>query len=277
MEIWAHTLVKNEARWLWYSVMSVINYVDKLLLWDTGSTDDSIKIERELKKRFPDKIILKNHPITTKEEFTAVRQNMLDETFSEWFLVIDGDEIWRNESISSVCDFIRNKNKDCESVVVPTINLVGDIFHYQDNSGGNYKFGDLKGHYNLRAVKRNIPGLHSEGVHGVWGWADGNNKMLQERNSFKFLDAPYLHATFLQRGNKTKSDNEVIKRSKKYKYEIGKSFPLDYLFPEVFFIDRPVWIESPWTTMTGSYKLRSAFETPLRKLKRSFLKAKVGY
>ena len=63
MEVWAHTLVKNEARWLWYSVSSVIKHVDKLLLWDAGSTDQSSEIEKELERMYPGKIILKQTKI----------------------------------------------------------------------------------------------------------------------------------------------------------------------------------------------------------------------
>lgn len=50
MKIIVHTLVKNEERFLWFAVSSVIDYVDKVFLWDTASTDDSIKIEKKLKK-----------------------------------------------------------------------------------------------------------------------------------------------------------------------------------------------------------------------------------
>ncbi len=274
MEIWAHTLVKNEGKWLWYSVMSVINYVDKLLLWDTGSSDDSIRIEQELKKTFPDKIVLKNYPIFTKEEFTIARQKMLDITSSDWFLVLDGDEIWWNRSIKRVIGFINENIGKYESVVVPTINLVGDIFHYQEKEAGRYKFGDKVGHYNLRAASRKIPGLHSQGVHGVWGWADDKNKMIQDRNTYKFLDTPYLHATNLARSEK---DLNVIKRAKKLKYEIGHEFPKDYFYPEALFEDSPGFVASPWSTMTGKFKFRAFFETPLRKIKRRVLPGKVGY
>ena len=57
MTIYAHTLVKNEARWLWFSVTSVINYIDKLLLWDTGSTDGTLEVVEELKKKYPGRMI----------------------------------------------------------------------------------------------------------------------------------------------------------------------------------------------------------------------------
>ena len=274
MEVWAHTLVKNEARWLWYSVSSVIKHVDKLLLWDAGSTDQSSEIEKELERMYPGKIILKQRKQETAEDFTKVRQEMLDETKSDWFLVIDGDEIWWEDTIRHLLSEINKNGGSLESIVVPTINLIGDVFHRQPESAGRYKFGDRIGHYNLRAVNRNIPGLHSQGIHGVWGWADENGKMIQDRNRYKFVDTPYLHATNLIRST---LDKEVLKRSKKYRFELGENFPKDFYYPESFFRDRPSNIPSPWNTMSDKFKFRAFFETPLRKIKRRIWTGEAGY
>lgn len=279
MEIWAHTLVKNEGRWLWYSVSSVIDHVDKLLLWDTGSTDASLEIEKELEKKYPGKIILKYRGQKTAEDFTNVRQEMLDATKSDWFLMADGDEIWFEDSVKKVIETIKNEGNGIESIVVPTINLVGDIYHYQDKSAGRYRFGDRVGHFNLRAINKGIPGLHSQGGHGVWGWADGERKMIQDRDpkKIKFVDAPYLHTTFLPRGGSKINDSEVIKRAKKFKYELGKNFPSDYFYPEVLFRDKPDFISSPWKIMSNPFKSRAFFETPLRKINRMVNKNQIGY
>ena len=279
MEIWAHTLVKNDARWLWYSVNSVIDHIDKLLLWDTGSVDDSLEIERELKSSYPDKILYFKRPQNSKEEFTDVRQEMLEATLSDWFLMLDADEIWWRSSIEKVINKIKTEGQKIESIVVPTVNTVGDIFHYQDNNAGRYKFGSLTGHYNLRAINKNIPGLRSQGVHGVWGWADKDGKMIQDRNPEKvvFVDAPYLHTTFLKRSSSDTGDTAVIKRHKKLKYEIGKDFPSDYFYPEVYFEDKPVSVKSPWQVMDTKFKARSYVETPLRQLKRKYITGKPGY
>lgn len=278
MKIWAHTLVKNEARWLWYAVNSVIDRVDKLLLWDSGSSDGSLMIEKELKKRYANKIILKERKINSGEDFTVVRQEMLNETESDWFLVLDGDEIWWEESIKKVVDVI-NAKESIESIFVPTINLVGDIFHYQGPEAGRYKFGNKVGHYNLRAVNLKIPGLHSQNPHGTWGWVDTHNKMIQERGSDKvvFVDAPYLHASFIGRGENRKADEEVLKRSKKFKYEIGENFPPDFYYPEVLFRDKSDIVESPWCTTSLSFKFRALMETPLRKIKRKMWQGGTGY
>ena len=278
MAIWAHTLVKNEEKWLWYSVSSIAPYVDKILLWDTGSTDASLEIEKELVKKFSEKIEMKERKIASAEEFALVRQEMLDATLSDWFIVLDGDEIWYEESIKKVIETIHKEGNNIESIVVPTINLIGDVYHRQPESAGRYKFRSRIGHYNLRAIKRSIPGLHSQGIHGVWGWADEEGKMIQERVEEKviFIDAPYIHTTFLQRGGEGK-DKNVVKRGKKLKYEIGDNVPLDFYYPESFFEEKPEFVKEPWSVMTKGFQVRAAFETPLRKLKRRIWWGRAGY
>lgn len=281
MKIWAHTMFKNSEKWLWYSVTSVIDHVDKILLWDTGSTDDSWVIAMALKNKYPNKISLKQYGQVTVETFKDCRQEMLDQTDADWFLVVDDDEIWWEESIALVIqkinDFSKDKKNKIESIVVPTINLIGDIYHKQPNSAGKYRFGKKVGHFNLRAVKRNIPGLHSAGNHGVWGWADINNKQIQDRGTFKLVDAPYLHASFLSRSVNQSSIVNVPKRAKKVKYELGQCLPLDFYYPESLFKERPIYLHSVWQPMNTLFKVKAAIETPFKIIKRRFKNEKVGY
>ena len=77
MKIWAHTLVKNEEKYLWYSVASIAPFVDRVLLWDTGSTDKTPEICKELIVRFPKKIDFRQLKISSAEEFPSVRKKML--------------------------------------------------------------------------------------------------------------------------------------------------------------------------------------------------------
>jgi glycosyltransferase involved in cell wall biosynthesis len=277
MIIYAHTLFKNEERWLWFAVTSVIDYVDKLLLWDAGSTDKSWKIAIALKEKYGAKIDLRKYGDTTPDTFPLARQAMLEATDADWFVVVDADEIWWDKDIKYLTTQLRQGFAgQAESIVVRNINLVGDIYHHFEESASNYKFGKLKGSYALRAIKRNIKGLCSEGRHGVWGWSDGQ-KQIQDRNTYKFVDASYLHTTFLPRGVNRLSDEKVPKRAKKLKYEIGVEFPIDYYYPECLFKERPEFIPSPWKSMSTNYKIRAIIETPLKKIKRKFIKGKVGY
>lgn len=274
-KISAHVLVKNEARFVWYSIMSVLPHVDKLIIYDTGSTDGTLKLIETIVKK----------PVISKEDFDEqnIRQQMLDEDDSDWFIVVDGDEIWWDESIKKLTNLIHKKGDDLESIIVPTILPVGDIFHYQETKASGYEFDTNKGlkvgHYALRAINRKIPGLSSMKPHGQWGWTDEEGKMIQDRDQKKreFVDAPYLHVTHLQRAGNRLKDSDVFKRLGKLKYELGTPFPSDFYYPEVFFREKPDYIISPWRGMSKEFKFRAFFETPLRKIRRRLIPRNVGY
>jgi hypothetical protein len=297
MKITAHILIKNEDRFIWYSVMSILNYVDRVRIWDIGSSDKTAEIvkiiskTKEAKKKdlfdfrqlgdvdFNEKELRQTmFEIDEVDDlFTAARYQMLSETVAPWILVVDGDEIWWDASIAKVTEVVRNNNQKFESIVVPTVNLVGDMFNYQEKQAGRYHLAGRVGHYNLRAINRKIPGLHAKGEHGVFGWADKDGVMIENRDGsgIKYIDSPYLHATHLRRSSFSRGDDLVYKRHKKLKHEIGTPFPNDFYYPEVFFRDRPDIVSSPWEPMSSEFKFRAFFETPLRKIyRRSFLRFK---
>ena len=68
-----------------------------------------------------------------------------------------------------------------------------------------------------------------------------------------------------------------MKRDIKVKHELGTQFPFDFYYPEVFFKPRPTIVPGPWRRMEPPFYARAIFETPLRKLKRKFLRGKSGY
>src|SRR5260221_3523854 len=126
----AHVLVKNEENFVWYSVMSVINYVDEILIWDTGSTDNTKEIIKEIIVKYPNKINYKDVGEGNEKKYSEVRQQMLDESKYDWIFILDGDEIWWDNSIEKVVDEMQKNGERLESIVVPTINVVRDIYHY---------------------------------------------------------------------------------------------------------------------------------------------------
>lgn len=270
-------MVKNEARFIWYSAMSVLPYVDEMIIWDTGSTDGTRDIIRRIIAATPGKVSYKE---LSEDKFDEelTRQQMLDETKADWFIVVDADEIWWNDSIKDVVELVQKRGAKLESIVVPVIVPVGDIFHRQEEKAGRYKLAGKVGHYNLRAINRRIPGLHSSGAHGVWGWVDSKGKMIQDGDPKKigYVDSPYLHLTHLQRSEDGR-DVDVTKRKMKLKHEMGEPFPKDFYYPEVFFRPRPDIVKSPWQGMSPGFKLISYFETPLRKIKRRVWWGRAGY
>ncbi len=280
MKVWAHTLVKNEERYIWYAVMSVIDWVDKILIWDTGSTDKTVEIIKEIEKTHPDKVDFKEVGEVDPQKFTKIRQEMLDETNSDWLILVDGDEVWWEDSIKAVISTVRTEGDILETIVTVSYNIVGDIYHYQEETAGRYEIDGRRGHLSIRALNRKIPGLHLEKPHGTQGFFDKNGILIQERpKKFrKFLDAPFMHFTYMARSSSREKDLKVPKRDIKLKYELGISFPLDFYYPEIFFRPRPAIVPSPWRKIRKDYFLRAFMETPIRRLKRRMVKSdKIGY
>lgn len=276
MKVWAHTIVKNEERYIWFSIMSVIAFVDKVLVYDTGSTDRTVKIIKEIQKEYPNKIIFKEVGTVDIDRFTEIRQQMLDETNVDWVWILDADEVWWEGTARKHRELM---NKNMESIVVKYRNMVGDIYHYQGESAGKYRIDGVEGHLTIRAMSMGIPGLRFAKPHGQQGVYDSNNTLIQDRNRAKRVhmsEIAYLHFTNLSRS--ASGDRLVPKRSFKYKYVLGKASPLDFYYPEVFFIKRPKVVPSPWERRSLKYEVRARIENPLRIIKKymKFLE-KSGY
>lgn len=277
--ITSHTLVKNEERYLWYSLNSVVQHVDRMLIWDTGSTDNTLAIIDYFKRKYKEKVSFRECGEATPERYTHFRQEMLDMIKSDWFIIVDGDEVWWDDSIKKITNTIRRHGKNIDTIVNPYYNVVGDIYHYQNQDAGKYTIDGKTGHLTIRAINRNIQGLYTSKPHGQHGYFDANDKLIQERNKKRrlFVDSPYMHFTHMIRSSSLAKDNEVVKRSIKYKYELGESFPTDFFYPEVFFRPKPDIVGCVWKTMDKNYFFRSIIQTPLRKVKRKYFTSKSGY
>ncbi|MDP2684908.1 MAG: glycosyltransferase [bacterium] len=261
MKIWANTIVNNEENFIWFAVMSVVDYVDKILIWDTGSTDRTVEIIQEIKKLKGNKIEFKEIGEVDKFQFTKMRQKMLEESNCDWILILDGDEIWWEESIKKVVGKINTGGKRIEGIVIPFIVPVGDIYHIQEEEAGRYEHFGRRGHLILRAISKNIPELNVDLPYGKEGFFDKDKKLVHEREKVIFLNAPYFHATHLKRSSLKRKYN-------KFKYELGSKFPEGFKLPEILFASFPKIVPSPFVKLSGFKLLKAGILTPLRKIKR---------
>lgn len=277
----AHCLIKNEARYLWFAVMSVIEHVDQVLLWDTGSTDITPDIIKEIFKhpKARGKVDFSQKGEVDPASFTNIRNEMLRHTDTDWFMILDGDEVWWEDSIKQLVDAIRTKGDKYDTLVSPYYSMVGDIYHYQSQSSGRYQIDDYSGHINIRAINRKLSGLYFAKPHGQQGLYLGDGRLIQDgpREKRLFINAPYLHFTNVLRSLDRSGDARVPKRKTKLKYDLGISFPSDFYYPEVFFRPRPDIIPSPWQKISLEYKIKSSILAPLRKAKNLIANKKVGY
>lgn len=269
MKIVGNCLVKNEDRYLWFAVKSVIDYLDTLLIWDTGSSDKTLEIIKLLQDEYPKKIEFKEIGEVNAQEFSKIRQKMLEKTEGDWLFILDGDEVWWEDSFKKVIKATK-ETKDVEVVATPYYSVVGDIYHHQEEAAGRYNLAGKKGHLNIRFMNMKIPGLHVSDPYGSEGYFDEDNKRIQERKEIIFVDAPYLHFSNISRS--TNADKKVMMRQRKIRHEIGEKFSKSFKYPKVLYMERPSIVPDPWNEMGTRFKIRALVETPLRKAKRKIVK-----
>ncbi len=78
-------IVKDGAATLARCLRSVRGVVDRIVVGDTGSTDDSVRIARS----FGAEVV----PVVWTEDFAAARNAVLRHAICDWVLVLDGDEL----------------------------------------------------------------------------------------------------------------------------------------------------------------------------------------
>lgn len=268
-----HCLVKNEENYIWYALNSVLPFVDKILVWDTGSEDNTVEIIKSIKSP---KIELKVVGSVDQDEFTKMRNEMLKATnikAYDWLMILDGDEIWPSQAISKAVKHTQT-HPNTQAVFVRTINSVGDIYHKQSQSAGHYQIKGETGHLGLRFINlKLVKGLHVNLPHGQQGFFSESNVLVQDLPNVDFVDTYYLHTTHLPRSS---MDKNTLKRSFKKKYELGEIVNKKEL-PEILFQKHPAIVSDVTKPMDFFTFIKCTLQTIPRRIKRKIFPSNEGY
>jgi len=118
-------MVKNESRYIERTLRSVLPYAAAGIIVDTGSTDDTVKkIFNLLNDPKWDHISFEVNPVKgdsinwngnhLSKELTAIRNDMLFRTETDWVWQVDGDEIYTPLAINDLrlaVQMIRSTNR----------------------------------------------------------------------------------------------------------------------------------------------------------------------
>jgi tetratricopeptide (TPR) repeat protein len=116
-------IVKNEARCLGRCLRSVAPIVDEMVVADTGSTDDTMKIARARGAAIAS--------FRWAGDFSAARNFAIQQTRGDWILVLDADE-WASESLASeILAFVRASPAIGRLKIVSDFRQRGQIFRSQ--------------------------------------------------------------------------------------------------------------------------------------------------
>lgn len=277
-----HMLVKNEANWIYYSIKSVIDFVDKMIIFDTGSVDDTQKIIEYFAndERYKEKIVYEEKGPVTKENLHLLRQEMIDMTDTDYFFVVDGDEIWYPDVLDYIRNLLDKAEPEIDLLWTKDIYLGGDIYHYRDEKREMYHVVcsdgvDMYGPYTIRFYSMKIPGINCSGDYGVEGFFDKDGVAVQDGPwNIVLGDGVYLHTSYLPRAGVNGGDKMIEYRAKKGRV-FDHRFALDFIFPPALY-ERPVGITvyDPWKHRVTAYgyivnymlKIRHALGMILRTL-----------
>lgn len=260
-------VVKNEDIFIWHSITSVLPFIDKLLITDTGSTDETLKIISSIKS---EKIEIDQIKSNNKIDIGLIRQQQLSKTQTDWIWILDGDEIYPGSLGKEITRIIQSKGSDLEGVVVGRYDLLGDVYHYQSDEAGFYDLFGKKGHFALRLInKKNISGLHTEGNYPNEGYydKDGIELINHNRDKYIFTNDKLWHAMYLQRSTSGKNLSDTLHRNK-YKIETGLHITDSSRLPEVFLEFNPNSTKDITQNRGIFYEMIAKIITPFKKIKR---------
>lgn len=123
-------MVKNEEIYVKRAIESVLPFVRQVIVYDTGSTDNTIK---EIKSIRSNKILLFKSNHIDANGLTSIRNKMISQTKTEWFMIVDGDEIYDESSLLSLLFYLPYATTEIKRIVVERKNLLSSCFGLLDS------------------------------------------------------------------------------------------------------------------------------------------------
>lgn len=263
VDITAHMVVKNEDIFIYHCISSILPYVNKILICDTGSDDKTVEIIKGIKSN---KICLSEKKISHINEVGEIRNEQIVNTGSDWIWILDGDEIYPQSLCEEIHKAIRIKGKYLEGVVVRRVDLIGDIYHYQSEDVGTYNLFGQKGHFAIRLLnKKNIKGMHVEGIYPNEGYYDSRRREVIHGDGGKYIftKGRLFHAMYLRRSSSGSSLPDTFHRNKR-KVELGIAFKDKSVFPEVLFGKKPKGVPDATAKRSFLYLMAALIITPAK-------------
>ena len=118
-------IVKNEEKNLKRCVDSVYEYVDQVIIVDTGSKDKTV----EIAKQYTDDV----YHFTWIDDFSAARNYSLEKVWCDWILVLDADECLSQKDIQYIKNNLVHEPYDAFELVKRSYCNTPNIGRFQAN------------------------------------------------------------------------------------------------------------------------------------------------
>ena len=201
MTIAVNILTWNGEDWIEEAVRSVMPYIDECYVYDSGSTDGTMKILKRLKTEFPN-LYFSQKDVQVREandlngtqwnhkEKNIALTSMLNElkmwTKSEWILKLDDDEVMPEKTMLEIRRVVENSP-------VPAYSI--PFLHFEDNLGQIVHPAEHR-NFAVARLFRNIPEIKWVNPYSMEVIAYNGKKISSRANQkhlCRKLKYPFLH------------------------------------------------------------------------------------
>jgi len=112
-------IVKNEEKVLDRCLSSVANFIDEIIVVDTGSTDST----KEIASRYTNNV----YDFEWINDFSAARNFAASKASGEWILVLDADEYVDEENFNQFIQEMKNDNGIYDAYTAKILNFTGNF------------------------------------------------------------------------------------------------------------------------------------------------------
>jgi|GEM_PF-6555385 len=139
VKITALVTILNEERYIELSIKSISPFVDKIVVFDNFSDDQTIKRINCLPEDIKSNMVLyQSNKRLHRHQALQEAKNLVDTEFvlfwdGDWIAYGDEDEI----SIREIIDKVKTSHLDLDGIQIKVLNLAGDLHHMKKNS--NFK------------------------------------------------------------------------------------------------------------------------------------------
>lgn len=229
MSLTVHTIVKNEEQYIEYALRSVLDIAEKIFVFDTGSTDTTVSILHALQKEYPTVLTIEQKGDAGKGRHTDLRNEMIKRTTTDWFMILDGDEIWSEAGTKELVSLLQNEEQIC--LIAPFYLCVGDMHH--TSKKGMYRIQGKQMHATPR-VFRKQQGMHWSGDYDSDVVVNAQGDAIGELSDAHIMKYGFWHVSHLVRSSK---DSET--------YTSGNQTRKDKYVPTYLWIGKPVQEKLP--------------------------------
>lgn len=239
-----HCLIRNEENWIWFALQSALPFCKQLFLWDTGSSDRTLDVVRQIASS---RMHFRQVGEVPADELVQLRNAMIAETTTDWFALVDGDEVWPPALWAEIgyctCD------EGARTVIVPFCYPFPRLGFFNASTDGACFIAGVRGFYASR-VFRTADGVQFSGKLGEESISSADGTLLSGGHQpwMRVTETPVWHMTMLERSS---HDRRTLWRSEKL--QLGDPSQIAYTqvrqlanFPEVFFQERPTEVDNPF-------------------------------